>query len=100
MSDLQSTRHAESRMSQRGMTPNDLRMIVRLGTEVEGGYLLLRKDYDQFEHDLKRLRDRVRRLVGKRVVVRDSAIITAYQSDPRDERRLLRYAEDAILYKP
>lgn len=95
MSDLRPTRHAAARMSQRGIAPDDLRLVVGLGTEVEGGYLLRRKDYEEYAHLLRRLDDRARKLVGKRVVVREGVVVTAYHSSSNDEQRLLRDIEDA-----
>jgi hypothetical protein len=84
------TRHAASRMSQRAIRPGDLELIERLGTEVEGGHLVRLKDFQAFEREQKRLVDRVRRLVGKRVVRDGNTLVTAYHADRAKARQLLR----------
>jgi hypothetical protein len=97
MSGLHPTRHAILRLSQRAIRFDDVKLIESIGTEVEGGYLVRRKDVQAFEHELKKLADQARRLEGKRVVVEDDAVVTAYQARKRKERRLLRNAEDRSL---
>jgi hypothetical protein len=57
---------------------------------VEGGYLVREEDYHEVERTLKQLLNRFRFLVGKRLVVADGAIVTAYHAPPRQHRRLLR----------
>ena len=86
------TAHAAVRMAQRGITGNDLDLITWLGTEVEGGYFVREKDFEALDRDLKQLRQRAKRLVGKRVVIEGDQIITAYHVVPGKERRLLRGA--------
>jgi hypothetical protein len=88
------TAHAAVRMAQRGIDGNDLDLITWLGTEVEGGYVVREKDFEAYDRHLKQLRQRAKRLVGKRVVVKGDQIITAYHVVPRKERRLLRGARD------
>jgi hypothetical protein len=81
-------------MSQRGIMPRDAELIVLIGTEVDGGYLVREKDYQEAERRLKRLLHNFRRLVGKRLVVKDGAIVTAYHSSKRHARSLLRHARN------
>ncbi len=101
MSDLfRLTNHAATRMAQRGVTNDDLELIRWVGTEVEGGYLVREKDFQALDRELKRLRDHVRRLVGKRLVIADGRVVTAYHATHRTERRLLRGAEDQFLGEP
>ena len=69
MSTLTLTTHAAVRMAQRGIMPKDAELIVLIGTEVDDGYLVREKDYQEVEHALKRIMPRCRRLVGKRLVV-------------------------------
>ena len=90
MSALHPTMHAMMRMAQRGITISDADLIQSFGSEVEGGYLFREKDFAAVEHDLKRLRDRTRRLVGKRVVLDGNVIITAYHATGSKAGRLLR----------
>lgn len=91
------TPHALTRFAQRGMRVGDLDLILWLGTEVHDGYLVRSKDCQVVVRQLKRLIDRVRRLNGRRVVVADNRVITAYRACPRTEHRLLRNAERRAL---
>ena len=86
------TSHASTRMSQRGIASDDVELIRLIGTEVEGGYFVREKDFRALDRQLKHLRDHVRRLVGKRLVVEGDRIVTAYHVERGKERRLLRAA--------
>ena len=86
------TPHAAIRMAQRGVPPKDLELLELIGTEVEGGFLVRAKDFQTFE--LKRLRDRARKLVGKRLVTNGACVVTVYHTTARKEQRLLRHAEE------
>ena len=97
MSGLNRTRHAILRMSQRAIGLDDIELVESIGTEVEGGYLVRRKDVQAFEQRLKKLGDWARRLEGKRVVVKDDIVVTAYHAQKGKERRLLRSANDRPL---
>jgi hypothetical protein len=97
MTSLHLTPHAILRMSQRGVGLDDIEIVESIGTEVEGGYLVRRKDVHAFEEQLKKLGDRARRLEGQRIVVKDDAVITAYHARKGQERRLLRSADDRSL---
>jgi len=94
MNGLHPTRHAILRMSQRAIRFDDVKLVESIGTEVEGGYLVRRKDVQAFEHELKKLADRARRLEGKRVVLKADAVVTAYHARKCKERRLLRNADE------
>jgi hypothetical protein len=91
------TTHATLRMSQRGIAEDAIEWIKWIGTEVEGGYLVREKDFQSLDRDVKRLRDHVRRLVGKRLVVKGNRLVTAYHATPSKERRLLRGAPGSIV---
>ena len=77
-------------MAQRSIQTKDAELIALIGTEVDDGYLLRQKDYQQVERTLKALLSRFRLLVGKRFVVGEGSIITAYHATRRQQRRLLR----------
>ena len=81
MTPLCLTAHAAMRMSQRGLANEDIELICLIGTEVEGGFLVREKDFQSLERELKRLRDQVRKLVGKRLVLKGDRVITAYHAD-------------------
>ena len=98
MSGLYLTRHAVLRMSQRGIGLDDIELIESIGTQVErGSYFLRKKDVQAFERQLKKTIDRVRRLEGKLVVVKDETVVTAYHARRGKERRLLRSTDDRSL---
>jgi hypothetical protein len=86
------TRHALARLGQRAISGDDIDLIVLIGTEVEDGYLVRSKDRQAAERHLKRLLEQVRRLEGKRAVIADSRVVTAYHARPAKERSLLRAA--------
>jgi hypothetical protein len=82
-------------MAQRGIAEPDVKLITSFGTEVEGGYIFREKDFQARDRELRQERQRLRRLVGKRVVIRDgSCVVTAYHVDGEKERRLLRGARE------
>jgi len=76
MSTLTLTNHAAVRMAQRGIIPKDSELIVLIGTEVDDGYLVRDKDYQEVEHALKHFLQRCRRIVGKRLIVKNDRIVT------------------------
>jgi hypothetical protein len=90
MNTLVITNHAAVRMAQRGILPKDAELIALVGTEVEGGHLVRDKDYQEIERALKALLKRLRRLVGKRLVISSGRIVTAYHASKQQQRRLLR----------
>jgi hypothetical protein len=93
------TEHAAMRMSQRGFISKDVELILLIGTEVDDGYIVRERDYREAEHAIRRLLQRCRRLVGKRLVVKDGQVVTAYQALRRHERDLLRDARNSHLYE-
>ena len=97
MTDLVLTNHASVRMAQRGVSIPDAELIMLIGTEVSDGYLVRTQDFQHIEMQLNQLRDRVRRLQGKRLVVREGRIVTAYRTTRRNQRLLLQYAQDRDL---
>lgn len=97
MPTLTLTSHAAVRMGQRGIQMKDAELIALIGTEVEDGYLVREKDYQQAARTIKALLSRLRRVVGKRLVVADGCVITAYHASTRQQRRLLRRARQSDL---
>lgn len=88
MAALTVTNHAAVRMAQRGI--KDVELIELVGTEVADGYIVREKDCQTIEQIFKDFLRRVRRLRGKRLVVIDGKIVTAYHADRREERRVFR----------
>lgn len=99
MSTLTLTSHAAMRMAQRGILPKDSELIVLIGTEVEDGYFVRDKDFQDVEHALKRLLQRLRHVVGKRLIASNGRIVTVYHPSQKYRRRLLHGARDDNLYE-
>lgn len=97
MSMLTISSHAAVRMSQRGIIPKDAELIVLIGSEIDDGYMVREKDYRLAESELKRLLQRIQRLIGKRLVVKNGQLVTAYHSSRIRQRRLLRSARAGNL---
>lgn len=93
------TNHAAVRMAQRGIMPKDSELIVLIGTEVDDGYVVRTQDYQEVEHALKRFLQRCRRIIGKRLIVTNGRIVTAYHPSKKYQRRLLRDAQDGMSNK-
>jgi len=91
------TGHAAVRMAQRGIRLKDADLIALIGTEVDGGYLVLTKDCQKIERELKRFLERVWRMCGKRLVVTNGQVLTAYTASRRYQRRLLRNVQECDL---
>jgi hypothetical protein len=86
--------HAALRLAQRAIRTHDLELAVLIGTQVEGGFLVLERESAAVARDLARLAERVRRLAGIRVVQDGENTVTAYRATREKRRRLLRHAED------
>lgn len=97
MSELNFSPHAIIRMSQRGLTADDIGLIMQLGTEVEGGYLVLERDYRAFERMVKQMLERARKLAGKRVVVKADKVVTAYHATSEELQRLVKSVQQRDL---
>lgn len=94
MTSLNLTKHAETRFSQRSLNPKDLPLLLRIGSETHEGVMVLERDYQVFERDIKNLLQRVRRLVGKRIVVANGTIVTGYHCSKNKEKSLLRNSRE------
>lgn len=99
MNALTVTDHAVVRMAQRGIRTNDSDLIAMIGTEVDEGYLVTAHDCERLERELKQFLQRIRRIRGKRLVVVNGQIVTAYHPSRQHERRLLRNAHENDLYE-
>ncbi|MBU6497181.1 MAG: hypothetical protein KGJ41_13625 [Rhodospirillales bacterium] len=98
MSNTSLTRHAIERMGQRGFRDDDLDLIRLIGTPVEDGYLVLVRDCQAAERDLKRLWERIRHLNGKRLVEKGGCVVTAYRATKTKERQLMRRGSERDRY--
>jgi hypothetical protein len=95
MSALALSKHATIRMAQRGIRFKDAELIALIGTEVDGGYFVRDRDYEDVERLLKDLAERLRRLIGKRLVLANGQVVTVYHSSKKNTRRLLRRVRDS-----
>lgn len=90
MTALSISTHAFTRMAQRGIQPDDVDLILALGTEVDDGVLVRRKDVAVIEREMKALLKRLRRIEGKRLVVANGLLVTAFHATEREQSRLLK----------
>ena len=120
MSMLVLSRHAETRMRQRGMRPSDLDLILRFGSVIGGDihdvYFLKNKDVQREidrlngeirrqkrsrspcprtapERETRRLKRDIHmleRLRSRKLVVADGTVVTCYRSCRRDQKRMFR----------
>jgi hypothetical protein len=95
MSALALSKHATIRMAQRGIRFKDAELIALIGTEVDGGYFVRDRDYEDVERLLKDLAERLRRLIGKRLVLANGQVVTVYHSSKKNTSRLLRRVRDS-----
>ncbi len=84
------TRHADKRMRQRGLSEEDVALIIEFGTETPQGFLLREKDVAELERQMKQRLQTLHRLVGKHVVADGDTVITAFHTTEKQMRRLLR----------
>lgn len=91
MKDLIYTRHAETRMQQRGIRKADISIILACGTQVDDEtWLMCNRDAAREIEIRKREIQMLTRLANRKVVIRDGHVITAYPSSPADQKRTLR----------
>jgi hypothetical protein len=93
------TEHALIRMAQRGLRLKDAELIELVGSQLEDGFIVLDQDYRQLEADLKKILEAARRVRGKRLVVAEGRVITAYYPSKKRQRRLLRDGYESELEK-
>ena len=92
MINLVYTRHAESRMRQRGTRTGDEELVLEFGTQIDDETWFLRdRDVKQALVNMKRTMQRLSRLSCRKVVLRGDRIITSYRSRPGDQKRTLRW---------
>ncbi len=87
------TRHAETRMSQRGVRREDIGLILLFGTQIApDAWLMTRADADREIAALKHRIQQFERLQKKnlKVVVEGGTVVTCYPSCTADQRRTLR----------
>ena len=100
MTDLSYTRHARTRMQQRGIRKADIPIILEYGTQIDDEtYFMCNRDAAREIETRKREIQTLSRLVNRKVVIRDGRVITAYPSNPSDQKRTLRRGREKGLVK-
>ena len=85
------TSHAETRMRQRGIRSRDVMLILECGTQIDDETWFMRdRDVRREIERRKREIQALGRLKSKKVVMRGEHIVTAYPSQPDDQKRTLR----------
>ncbi len=100
MTDIIYTRHAKTRMQQRGIRKSDIPIILACGTQVDDEtYFMSKRDATREIETRKREIQTLSRLANRKVVIRDGRVITAYPSSPNDQKRTLRRGRQKGLVK-
>ncbi len=90
------SRHAETRMRQRGFRYSDLVCVLDHGSLIgDDTYFLSRKDVDREIRQHKREIQRLERLKNSKIVIKGETIVTCCRSHLRDQKRLLRRKREA-----
>ncbi|WP_067296428.1 MULTISPECIES: hypothetical protein [Sulfitobacter] len=88
MTELSLTRHAETRMRQRGYKDEDVDLVFRVGTRVaDDAFLLTDKDAARAIRKRKQEIQQLERLRGSQVIVEGETLITLYHTTMRPRRR-------------
>ena len=85
------TRHAETRMQQRGISKRDILTVLEYGTPIDDGTVLLRRQ--DVAREVGRLKREIQALECNRhrkIVLANDEVVTAYRSRRADQRRALR----------
>ena len=91
MTDAIYTRHAKTRMQQRGIREKDIPLIRKYGTQVDDETWFMRnRDVAREIETRKREIQALSRLRNRKLVISGGRVITAYPSRPADQKRTLR----------
>ena len=100
MTDITYSRHAETRMQQRGIRKADIPIILAYGTQIDDEtYFMCNRDAAREIETRKREIQALSWLVNCKVVIRDGRVTTAYPSNPADQKRTLRRGRERGLVK-
>lgn len=87
MNDLSFTRHAETRMRQRGFRNADIGLVLSVATRVaEDAFFLSDKDAAREIERRRREIQQLERLRGTKLIVEGENVITLYNSDRKQSR--------------
>jgi hypothetical protein len=85
------TKHAETRMNQRGFRERDIDLILRYGTECKDGVILEGRMVNRRVMELKREMAALERLAGSYAVTDGKTVKTVYRAGRRKRRAQLRH---------
>jgi hypothetical protein len=94
MQALHVTNHGQMRMRQRGLSADDLGLLLQVGVDVPDGYFVTRKGCAKLIRHLKQIIGRLERLPGRKAIVRGNALVTAYHASKAQQRQLAAQAEE------
>ena len=87
---MRMSKHATTRMQQRGRSEDDIASIIAHGTRTPDGYLLLDRDADHRIHALKKEIGRIERLKGWAVITAENdVVVSLYPADRRKQRKMI-----------
>ena len=87
---LDVSRHANTRLQQRGMRREDIELIERFGSETSHGYFLRHKDRDSAISKLRQIIRRLERLGDHFIPVDNGVVLTAYWTTHKKQKKVLR----------
>ena len=91
MTDCTLTRHAETRMRQRGIRERDVLLILAHATRIDDEtWFMYKRDVRRAIKERKQEIRALERIAGCKVVARGESVVTAYRSRPADQKRTLR----------
>jgi Cys-tRNA synthase (O-phospho-L-seryl-tRNA:Cys-tRNA synthase) len=87
--ELRNSKHAQTRIRQRGFRDSDIDFVRKHGTDVDAGSLLTDKDAQRgIEAAKKQIRD-LNRLKGTAVIVGGDTAVSIYRPDKRRFKKLI-----------
>lgn len=90
------TRHAETRIRQRGLTEKDIDVVLEIGADTGDAVVLTNRIVDAQIAAHKRSIAQLERLRGAAVIVEGDAVLTAYRPRRWKMRRMLRSRSRAV----
>src|SRR5262245_14470633 len=83
------TKHASSRIRQRGLSEQDVDVVLKLGADAGDAVVLTNKVIDGKIAEFKRTIAQLERLRGAAVIIEGDTVITAYRPRRRKMRKML-----------
>ena len=85
---LNCTRHARTRMQQRGFRQKDISLVLACATQIdEAVYLMRGREVDRMIAILKGVIQQLERLRDTEIVLRNERLVTIWRSRPKDLKR-------------